>query len=148
MQSPFQFEVAACLLFDKNGKLLIYLRDDKPGISFPAHWDLFGGIMEEGETPEQTLVREVKEEIGIELKDFHFYKAFNCREGDIRPNRKYIYYAQINYLPEELKLLDVGQRIVSIDLKDRNNYPFANILFDIVEDFANSHASEKILNSL
>lgn len=145
METPFQFEVAACLLFDKNGRLLIYLRDDKPGLSFPAHWDLFGGIMEEGETPEQTLVREVKEEIGIELKDFHFYKAYDCIEGDIRPNRKYIYWAQINYLPEELKLLDVGQRIVSIDLKDRSDYPFANILFDIVEEFALSPASEKIL---
>lgn len=144
MQSPFQFEVAACLLFDKNGKLLIYLRDDKPGISSPNHWDLFGGIMEEGETPEQTLVRELKEEIGIELKDLHFYKTFDCMEGDIRPNRKFIYYAQINCLPEELKLLDVGQQIVSIDLNDRNNYPFANILFDIVEDFALSSASEKI----
>ena len=145
MQSPFQFEVAACLLFDKNGKLLIYLRDDKPGISFPNHWDLFGGIMEEGETPEQTLVRELKEEIGIELKEFHFYKTFDCIEGDIRPNRKYIYYAQINYLPEDLKLLDVGQRIVGIDLSERSNYPFANILFDIVEDFALSSVAEKIV---
>lgn len=145
--NPFHFEVASCLLFDKNGKLLIYLRDDKPGISFPNHWDLFGGIIEEGETPEQTLVREVKEEIGIELKNFHFYKTFDCLEKDINPNRKYIYYAQINYLPEELKLLDVGQKIVSINLSDRNNYPFANILFDIVEDFALSSASEKILIS-
>ncbi|MES2621243.1 MAG: NUDIX domain-containing protein [Bacteroidota bacterium] len=138
MQSPFQFEVAACLLFDKNGKLLIYLRDDKPGISFPNHWDLFGGIIEEGETPEQALVREVKEEIGIDLKEFKFFKTFDCVEGDIQPNRKYIYYVQINHLPEDLKLLDVGQRIVSIDLNEIGNYPFANILFDIVEDFANS----------
>jgi 8-oxo-dGTP diphosphatase len=142
--SPFHFEVAACLLFDRNGRLLIYLRDEKPGISFPNHWDLFGGIIEDGETPEQTLVRELKEEIGIELKDFHFYKTFDCSEGDISPNRKHIYYAQINYIPEELKLLDVGQHIVSIDLNERGNYPFANILFDIVEEFALSPVSKKI----
>ena len=35
------------------------------------------------------------------------------------------------------------RRGISIDLNDRNNFPFANILFDIVEDFALSSASEK-----
>ena len=67
MNSEFQFQVAACLLFDKNGKLLIYMRDDKPQISFPNHWYLFVVIMEEGETPEQTLVRKIEEELGIEF---------------------------------------------------------------------------------
>ena len=130
------FYVATCLLFDRNGKLLIYLRDNKPDISFPNHWDLFGGIIEEGETPEEALVREVKEELGIELTDFHKFKDYNCRQGDISPNIKHVFYAQIDKLPEELKLLDVGQRIVSIDLDERRNYAFANILSAIIGDFA------------
>jgi 8-oxo-dGTP diphosphatase len=138
MNPEFQFQVAACLLFDKNGKLLIYLRDDKPEISFPNHWDLFGGIMEEGETPEQTLVREIKEELGVTLTVYSFYKVFDCTEGDIKPNRKFIYYAQIDSLPEQLLLLDVGQRIESIHLSERHNYAWANILFSVVDDFAKS----------
>lgn len=142
MNSEFQFQVAACLLFDKNGKLLIYLRDNKPEISFPNHWDLFGGIMEEGETPEQTLVREIQEELGIELTDYSFYKTYECTEGDIQPNQKFIYYAAVNYLPEELKLLDVGQRIESIHLSERHNYQWANILFSVVDDFANSEYAQ------
>jgi len=138
----FVFYVAACLLFDKNGKLLIYLRDNKHDISFPNTWDLFGGIMEAGETPEQTLVRELKEEIGIELKNFTFFKTYDCITGDIKPNRKYIYYAQIDVLPEELMLLDVGQKIISIDLSERRNYTWANILFKVVDDFANKKESK------
>ncbi len=145
MNSEFQFQVAACLLFDKNGKLLIYLRDNKAEISFPNHWDLFGGIMEEGETSEQTLVREIQEELGIELTNFTFYKIVDCTVGDIRPNRKYIYYAQIDYVPVELKLLDVGQRIESIHLSERHSYQWANILFSIVDDFANSEHAQKFL---
>ena len=52
-------EVATGLLFDSEGKLLIYLRDDKPDIPYHNCWDLFGGHIEEGETPEVALVREV-----------------------------------------------------------------------------------------
>ncbi len=130
------FYVAACLLFDRDNKLLIYLRDDKPEISFPNHWDLFGGILEDGETPEQALVREVKEEIGIDLPDFKKYRDYACTAANEAPNIKYVFYAKIDLLPGELKLLDVGQMIKSIDLADRYQYNFANILGSIINDFA------------
>ena len=43
------------LLFDRFNRLLVYLREDKPEIPFPNHWDFFGGHLEEGETPEEAL---------------------------------------------------------------------------------------------
>ena len=52
-------EISKVLLFDCNSRLVVYLRDDNPAIPFPNHWDLFGGHLEAGETPEQALVREV-----------------------------------------------------------------------------------------
>lgn len=48
-------------------KLLIILRDDKPDIPWPNHWDFPGGGREGVETPEETLIREVKEEVGLDL---------------------------------------------------------------------------------
>jgi 8-oxo-dGTP diphosphatase len=130
------FYVATGLLFDRSGKLLIYLRDNKPGISFPNHWDLFGGIMEEGETPAQTLVREVKEEIGIELTDFTFFKEYYSEGVEKEPNKKYVFYSKIDKIPEELTLYE-GQRITSIKLEERDKYNFANILGSIIDDYAN-----------
>ena len=67
-------QIAQIFLFDRN-RLLIYLRDDKPEIPFPNHWDFFGGHVEKGETPEEALVREVKEEIGVELKRLALFSA-------------------------------------------------------------------------
>ena len=65
-------EISQVLLFDCNSRLVVYLRDDNPAIPFPNHWDLFGGHLEAGETPEQALVREVREEVGVLLKAMEF----------------------------------------------------------------------------
>ncbi|MFN8299385.1 MAG: NUDIX domain-containing protein [Chitinophagales bacterium] len=129
-------EVAAALLFDRNGRLLIYLRDDKPEISYPNHWDLFGGMVEEDETPEHALVREVEEELGIRLNMFTLYRDYDSF-GERIPNRKYVYVAHVNYIPEELTLRDGGQYLISIPLSERHNYKFANILGQIIDDYAN-----------
>jgi 8-oxo-dGTP diphosphatase len=44
-------KIAAIILENDQGELLLYLRDNKPGIPFPLHWDLIGGMLIRGETP-------------------------------------------------------------------------------------------------
>ena len=127
-------QIAQVLLFDRDRKLLIYLRDDKPDIPFPNYWDFFGGHVEEGETPEKALVREVKEELAIDLTEWKFVRSYECVDDDVYPNVKYIYRAQIDKRPAEL-VLSEGQRLTSIAMEERFNFPFANILGRILEDF-------------
>ena len=45
-------KIAAVILENDNDEILLYLRDKKPGIPFPDCWDLIGGHVEEGETPD------------------------------------------------------------------------------------------------
>jgi 8-oxo-dGTP diphosphatase len=127
-------EIAQVLLFDRHNRLLIYLRDDKPAIPFPNHWDFFGGHVEERETPEQALVREVKEELGLDLLVWQLFRTYECLTGDVYPNRKYIFRACVDKTPEDLVLYE-GQKLTSIAIDERHRFRFANILDAILEDF-------------
>lgn len=44
-------------------RLLFQLRDNKPNISHPNHWGLFGGTIDVGETPDKAIKREIEEEL-------------------------------------------------------------------------------------
>lgn len=48
-----------------GNRVLLQLRDDKLGIVFPGHWGFFGGAIEEGESAEDAIQREIVEEIGF-----------------------------------------------------------------------------------
>src|SRR5712691_9994780 len=92
--------VAACALVDADGRVLIAQRP--AGRSMAGLWEFPGGKVEEGERPEETLIRELEEELGIVVKgaclapltfashayaDFHLLMPlYVCRrwEGTVR----------------------------------------------------------------
>ncbi|MEQ1953468.1 NUDIX hydrolase [Mesorhizobium sp. CN2-181] len=51
-----------------EGELLVYKRDEKPGIPFPGMWDLPGGGREGNETPAECAIREAFEEFGLAIE--------------------------------------------------------------------------------
>jgi len=129
-------QIAQIIFENDKGEFLLYLRDGKPGIPFPHHWDLIGGHVEEGETPEQALIREVREELDYDLKDFEFFREYLCLEGDVYPNIKYIYSGKFNLPIEEIILLE-GERPQYFTKEEIPNVKFANILKNIVLDYIN-----------
>jgi 8-oxo-dGTP diphosphatase len=136
-------KIAAIILENDKGEFLLALRDNKSWIPFPNHWDLIGGHIEDGETPEEALVREVKEELDIELKEYSFYKKIECLSGDAYENIKYIYTAQINIPIEKITLLE-GERARYFSRKEIPALKFANIIKSIVMDYINnSELNEK-----
>ena len=66
---PHWFKEGACVIMvDGEGRIAMQLRDDKAGMRGADCWGLFGGFMEPGETPEQTIVRELREELEAALE--------------------------------------------------------------------------------
>ncbi len=105
------------LFFDKKKKrVLLFLRDNKPTIPFPNTLDILGGGMEEGETPEQTVAREMAEELedrrtGLPyvLKDPVLFKVY----VDERDTEQNIFCTPADFEIEDL-ILKEGQRLVWI----------------------------------
>lgn len=76
--------VAACALIDVDGRVLIAQRPE--GKSLAGLWEFPGGKVEPGETPEAALVRELKEELDIDVAEAclapfvfasHVYESFH-----------------------------------------------------------------------
>lgn len=57
--------VAACALIDGEGRVLVAERPE--GKELAGLWEFPGGKVEDGERPEKSLVRELREELGIEV---------------------------------------------------------------------------------
>ena len=59
------------LIKDSNGRILLQKRSDY------GDWGLPGGAMEPGESIEETMIREVKEETGISIKEYNFLSVYS-----------------------------------------------------------------------
>ena len=91
-------------------KLLMHLRDDKPGLFNANMWDFPGGGREGNETPEECAIREIKEEFGIDIVSevFVWKKEYPAQKD---PNQKAVF--MVAMVPEDviknIKLTE-GQR--------------------------------------
>ena len=59
--------VVACALIDPDGRVLIAQRPE--GKPLAGLWEFPGGKVEAGEKPEDALIRELKEELGITVRE-------------------------------------------------------------------------------
>ncbi|KAB7614600.1 8-oxo-dGTP diphosphatase MutT [Amylibacter sp. SFDW26] len=111
--------VSAVALIDADGRVLLAQRPE--GKSMAGLWEFPGGKVEQGETPETALVRELDEELGIQTwnsclapltfashsyDDFHLLMpVFACRKWEGIPS------------PKE------GQTLAWVHVKDLKSYP-------------------------
>jgi 8-oxo-dGTP diphosphatase len=59
--------VAACALVDSDNRVLIAQRPE--GKAMAGLWEFPGGKVEHGETPEQTIIRELQEELAVTVTE-------------------------------------------------------------------------------
>lgn len=77
VRAPVPSDAVAALLTLDDGRYVMQLRDDIPGIFYPACWGCFGGAIEPGETPEVALQRELREELEFEVGEARRFTRFD-----------------------------------------------------------------------
>lgn len=98
-----------------NGSLLFLRRKNNPA---SGQWWFAGGRIHKGESFEETLHREVKEETGLDIEAYRFIKAYSrvfperhditivylckCKESKIELDSEHSEYKLFNTMPEGL----------------------------------------------
>ena len=125
--------VIVCPIIENNGEVLLCKMADDRGV-FPGQWALSGGGMEPGEQMEEALLREIREELGVELQIitikpwtfaddvrvktyadgskeeiYMIYLLFDCVSANrhVTFNEEFQEIAWVN--PESLKQLDLNE---------------------------------------
>ncbi len=76
---------------EKDGKYLMLYRNKKKNDVNEGKWVGVGGKFEPGETAEECLLREVREETGLILKSWHFYGIVNFVSDKWDDEAMYLY---------------------------------------------------------
>jgi 8-oxo-dGTP diphosphatase len=74
-------EVAVGLIVADDGRVLLQLRDNKPGLAGAGMWGFFGGHLEPSERPAEAFLRELDEELGWRPKHFEHYLTTTVDRG-------------------------------------------------------------------
>lgn len=99
---------AGVILFNRKGELLLLLRDDIPSIGHPNHWNLVGGGIEDGESPEQAAIREAEEEIGVRLDEVPLFRLYSIACEHV-PGLVHPYYVHWSRLERPIEDLTLGE---------------------------------------
>jgi 8-oxo-dGTP diphosphatase len=75
--------LVAAAIIESEGQVLLTRR--KPEVPYPHLWEFPGGKVEKGEDPKDCVIREIREELGIEITVTSIYDAvyFRYPERDV-----------------------------------------------------------------
>ena len=96
---------ASIIFFNSLHQVLLVLRDNIPSIASPGVWDLPGGHIEADESAEECIVREMLEEMEINVEGCSLFRIYEFSD-----RREYIFMQQANFEPHNI-VLHEGQMI-------------------------------------
>jgi 8-oxo-dGTP pyrophosphatase MutT (NUDIX family) len=104
----FRNAVVAIIILD-DGRYLMQLRDDKPGIFYPDHWGLFGGAVDAGEDPETALRRELAEELTLTPGALRYFTRMDFDFSRLGAGKVYRIYYEVALAATAVSALRLGE---------------------------------------
>ncbi|MFZ2192937.1 MAG: NUDIX domain-containing protein [Candidatus Moraniibacteriota bacterium] len=122
-------KVANILLYDDQKRFLFHQRtDDAP--TFPGEWGVFGGGIEEGETPKEAVKRECFEE--LEYKLINPKIVLNVQK-ETRFGARDLFLFMEKYNSTKKLILHEGQKMAWIAKNELKNIALSDFWVDIIE---------------
>ena len=126
--------VTAAILFDAD-KVLIAQRGDNDKLH--NKWEFPGGKIEHAETPEQCLIREMREEFGIEVDVIGFFRE-NIHHYETKTIQLLAYYVEWK---SGTIMLNAHAAIKWVPLNELHGFDFAPADIPIVQKLQEEHKS-------
>ncbi len=146
-QKPVGFDecersYVGALLVDTNGKLIVQQRDDKPGITNPGMVSFFGGTSHDGESPIETLRRELQEELELEVNSNNLLLQTVKHENET--NVACSIYIVTGVDAEKLKLHE-GAGFATGTPEELLSHPVTGVTQQAIEAFVEARDSVSVL---
>lgn len=114
---------ASVIVVNSDRQVLLYLRDDKAGIRYPNCWDLLGGNVEAGESAEECIKRELREEIELDLGTPQLFNTY-----DMGDRIEHTFWVELE-LEIERTPLHEGQRLQWFSEREVSQLPDEKVGF-------------------
>jgi len=86
---------SAAAILTVGDRYVLQLRDASAAIAFPAHWGLFGGEVDKGESPLDAIRREINEELALDVAEWREVGSFAYAAVSGEPSHSVIFAADI-----------------------------------------------------
>ncbi|MEI6640047.1 MAG: NUDIX domain-containing protein [Chlorobium sp.] len=123
---------ASIIFVNSSGQVLLVLRDDIPSIASPGMWDLPGGHIEEHESAEECVVREMLEEMEINVEGCTLFRSYEFSD-----RKEYIFTLQVDFEPRNI-ILHEGQMIRWFSKEEAAKTKLACGFNKVLSDYFNS----------
>lgn len=118
----------AAIFENKQGQILLIKRKYDPG---KDKFDLPGGFIEPNETIEESLVREIKEELGIKIQDYEYLGSYFDRY--LFKGMNYYTLAAVFACKLKKEVVQALDDVGEIVFVDKKKLPFGKFAFESIE---------------
>lgn len=108
-----RLHAVGALLHTPDGRYLMQCRDDIPGVYMAGYWGLFGGVMENGESADDAMRRELMEELAFEPTRLTWFTelTYSLHQVGRGLHRKFFFEASIQEQDVDRMRLGEGQAL-------------------------------------
>lgn len=124
---------SACI--EKNGKVLIAKRADDDTF-YPGSWEFAGGKIEFGESPIAGTIREIKEELGLDVTIKNVL-TITHHLHETNPNKQFVilnFYAEMTDLNQEVVLSHEHSAYSWIAVTDLDQYDLSPYTLELIHE--------------